>query len=95
MKRITIILGILASLAFAAPAVAQTSSADGYGGVAGVIGDGSGGVNGGGNGGDDANGLFEGAGAWDIADVWRGRFVAVERVGEDLRIELAPVDREA
>ncbi len=42
-------------------------------------------------GGDDANGLFEGAGAWDIGDVWRGRFVAVERVGEDLRIELAPV----
>jgi diaminohydroxyphosphoribosylaminopyrimidine deaminase/5-amino-6-(5-phosphoribosylamino)uracil reductase len=40
-------------------------------------------------GGDDANGLFEGAGAWDIGDVWRGRFVAVERVGEDLRIELA------
>jgi diaminohydroxyphosphoribosylaminopyrimidine deaminase/5-amino-6-(5-phosphoribosylamino)uracil reductase len=40
-------------------------------------------------GGDDANGLFEGAGAWDIADVWRGRFVAVERVGDDLRIELA------
>ncbi len=41
-------------------------------------------------GGDDANGLFEGAGAWDIANVWRGRFVAVERVGDDLRIELAP-----
>jgi diaminohydroxyphosphoribosylaminopyrimidine deaminase/5-amino-6-(5-phosphoribosylamino)uracil reductase len=41
-------------------------------------------------GGDDANGLFEGAGAWDIAKVWRGRFVAVERVGDDLRIELAP-----
>jgi diaminohydroxyphosphoribosylaminopyrimidine deaminase/5-amino-6-(5-phosphoribosylamino)uracil reductase len=43
-------------------------------------------------GGDDANGLFEGAGAWDIAKVWRGRFVAVERVGDDLRIELAPRD---
>jgi diaminohydroxyphosphoribosylaminopyrimidine deaminase/5-amino-6-(5-phosphoribosylamino)uracil reductase len=43
-------------------------------------------------GGDDANGLFEGAGAWDIANVWRGRFVAVERVGDDLRIELAPRD---
>lgn len=40
-------------------------------------------------GGDDANGLFEGAGAWDISDVWRGRFVGVERVGVDLRIELA------
>jgi diaminohydroxyphosphoribosylaminopyrimidine deaminase/5-amino-6-(5-phosphoribosylamino)uracil reductase len=41
-------------------------------------------------GGDDANGLFEGAGAWDIGDVWRGRFLAVERVGPDLRIELGP-----
>ncbi len=40
-------------------------------------------------GGDDANGLFEGAGAWDIADVWRGRFVGIERVGMDLRIEMA------
>ncbi len=45
-------------------------------------------------GGDDANGLFEGAGAWDIGDVWRGRFVGVERVGADLRIELA-ADEEA
>ena len=43
-------------------------------------------------GGDDANGLFGGAGAWDISDIWRGRFVAVERVGEDLRIEVAPQD---
>jgi len=43
-------------------------------------------------GGDDANGLFEGAGAWDIGNVWRGRFVAVERVGEDLRVELAAQD---
>lgn len=41
-------------------------------------------------GGDDANGLFEGAGAWDISEVWRGRFVSVERVGDDLRVELAP-----
>ncbi len=40
-------------------------------------------------GGDDANGLFEGAGAWDVDDLWRGRFVGVERVGDDLRIELA------
>jgi diaminohydroxyphosphoribosylaminopyrimidine deaminase/5-amino-6-(5-phosphoribosylamino)uracil reductase len=45
-------------------------------------------------GGDDANGLFEGAGAWDIGDVWRGRFSSVERVGEDLRIELAPLGKE-
>jgi diaminohydroxyphosphoribosylaminopyrimidine deaminase/5-amino-6-(5-phosphoribosylamino)uracil reductase len=41
-------------------------------------------------GGDDSNGIFEGAGAWDISNVWRGRFVGVERVGEDLRLELAP-----
>lgn len=43
-------------------------------------------------GGDDANGLFEGAGAWDIGDVWRGRFVSVERVGDDLRVVLAPLE---
>jgi diaminohydroxyphosphoribosylaminopyrimidine deaminase/5-amino-6-(5-phosphoribosylamino)uracil reductase len=43
-------------------------------------------------GGDDANGLFEGAGAWDIGEVWRGRFVAVERVGDDLRVEMAPAE---
>lgn len=42
-------------------------------------------------GGDDANGLFEGAGAWDIAEIWRGRFAAVERVGDDLRVELEPL----
>ena len=39
-------------------------------------------------GGEDAKGLFGGAGAFDIADVWRGRFVSVERVGDDLRLEL-------
>ena len=42
-------------------------------------------------GGDDANGIFDGHGAWDVADLWRGRFVSVERVGDDLRIEMAPV----
>lgn len=41
-------------------------------------------------GGADAKGLFAGAGAWDIADLWRGRFMSVERVGDDLRIEMAP-----
>lgn len=45
-------------------------------------------------GGDDANGLFDGAGAWDISQVWRGRFTGVERVGEDLRVELAPLPEE-
>jgi diaminohydroxyphosphoribosylaminopyrimidine deaminase/5-amino-6-(5-phosphoribosylamino)uracil reductase len=40
-------------------------------------------------GGDDARGLFAGPGAPTIDDVWRGRIVSVERVGEDLRIEVA------
>lgn len=43
-------------------------------------------------GGDDAKGLFVGAGAWDIADLWRGRFVSVERVGDDVRLELEPTE---
>ncbi len=43
-------------------------------------------------GGDDAKGLFGGNGAWDISEVRRGRFVAVERVGSDLRIEMVPDD---
>lgn len=41
-------------------------------------------------GGDDANGLFGGPGAFDIGELWRGRFSSVERVGSDLRIELCP-----
>ena len=41
-------------------------------------------------GGDDARGLFAGPGAATIADVWRGRIESVERVGDDLRIEMAP-----
>lgn len=45
-------------------------------------------------GGDDSNGLFVGAGAWDVSDVWRGRFVSVERVGTDLRLELEPTEGE-
>jgi len=44
-------------------------------------------------GGDDAQGLFAGAGAWDMADLWRGRFVAVERVGDDLRLDLEAAAR--
>ena len=43
-------------------------------------------------GGDDAAGLFRGAGAMSIDQLWRGRFVAVERVGDDLRLDLAPLD---
>ena len=43
-------------------------------------------------GGDDARGLFAGPGAYDIDDVWRGRFVSVDRVGDDLRVELAKAE---
>jgi diaminohydroxyphosphoribosylaminopyrimidine deaminase / 5-amino-6-(5-phosphoribosylamino)uracil reductase len=39
-------------------------------------------------GGDDARGLFAGRGAPTIDDVWRGRIVSVERVGDDLRIDV-------
>jgi diaminohydroxyphosphoribosylaminopyrimidine deaminase/5-amino-6-(5-phosphoribosylamino)uracil reductase len=41
-------------------------------------------------GGDDARPLFAGAGAPTIAEVWRGRIVSVERLGEDVRIECSP-----
>jgi len=40
-------------------------------------------------GGDDGRALFAGAGAGTIGDVWRGRLVSVERLGEDLRVEVA------
>jgi diaminohydroxyphosphoribosylaminopyrimidine deaminase / 5-amino-6-(5-phosphoribosylamino)uracil reductase len=39
-------------------------------------------------GGDDALGVFRGAGAANIADVWRGRMSRVTRLGDDLRIEV-------
>jgi diaminohydroxyphosphoribosylaminopyrimidine deaminase/5-amino-6-(5-phosphoribosylamino)uracil reductase len=42
-------------------------------------------------GGDDARGLFTGPGAATIDDLWRGRVVAVDRIGEDLRLEMEPV----
>ena len=41
-------------------------------------------------GGDDARPLFAGAGAPTIAELWRGRIVSVERLGEDVRIECSP-----
>jgi diaminohydroxyphosphoribosylaminopyrimidine deaminase/5-amino-6-(5-phosphoribosylamino)uracil reductase len=41
-------------------------------------------------GGDDARPLFAGAGAPTIADVWRGRIVSVERLGDDVRLECSP-----
>lgn len=39
-------------------------------------------------GGADGRGLFAGAGAPTIDDVWRGRIVSVERLGDDLRVEV-------
>ncbi|MPY93888.1 MAG: bifunctional diaminohydroxyphosphoribosylaminopyrimidine deaminase/5-amino-6-(5-phosphoribosylamino)uracil reductase RibD [Acidimicrobiia bacterium] len=41
-------------------------------------------------GGDDGAPVFRGPGAASISEVWRGRVVAVERLGGDLRVELAP-----
>jgi diaminohydroxyphosphoribosylaminopyrimidine deaminase/5-amino-6-(5-phosphoribosylamino)uracil reductase len=41
-------------------------------------------------GGDDARPLFAGAGAPTIADLWRGRIVSVQRLGDDLRVECSP-----
>jgi diaminohydroxyphosphoribosylaminopyrimidine deaminase/5-amino-6-(5-phosphoribosylamino)uracil reductase len=40
-------------------------------------------------GGDDSSPLFRGPGAATIADVWRGRIESVERLGDDLKVELA------
>ena len=40
-------------------------------------------------GGDDGRAVFAGAGAPSIDDVWRGRLVSVEQLGDDLRVELA------
>ncbi len=40
-------------------------------------------------GGDDARPLFAGRGAGTIGDVWKGRLLSVERLGEDLKVEVA------
>ncbi len=40
-------------------------------------------------GGDDARPIFSGPGAGTIDEVWRGKLVSVERLGEDLRVEVA------
>lgn len=42
-------------------------------------------------GGDDARPVFGGAGAPTMAELWRGRVVSVAQLGDDVRIELAPV----
>ncbi|MGH9112235.1 MAG: bifunctional diaminohydroxyphosphoribosylaminopyrimidine deaminase/5-amino-6-(5-phosphoribosylamino)uracil reductase RibD [Acidimicrobiales bacterium] len=41
-------------------------------------------------GGDDARGLFSGAGAATMADVWRGRIASVRHLGDDIRVDLHP-----
>lgn len=41
-------------------------------------------------GGDDARPLFAGQGAPTIEDLWRGRILSVERLGDDLRLECSP-----
>ncbi|MGH9046693.1 MAG: dihydrofolate reductase family protein, partial [Acidimicrobiales bacterium] len=41
------------------------------------------------SGGDDGRPVFGGTGAPNIAGFWRGRLVSVERLGEDLRVEVA------
>src|SRR5437763_10709763 len=41
-------------------------------------------------GGDDGRPLFTGPGAPTIAEVWRGRIVSVDRLGDDLRLECSP-----
>jgi diaminohydroxyphosphoribosylaminopyrimidine deaminase/5-amino-6-(5-phosphoribosylamino)uracil reductase len=43
-------------------------------------------------GGDDARGLFAGPGAASIADVARGRIVALRQIGPDVRIDMVPLD---
>ena len=41
-------------------------------------------------GGDDAPGLFSGAGAATMSDVWRGQITRVTPLGDDLRVDLIP-----
>jgi diaminohydroxyphosphoribosylaminopyrimidine deaminase/5-amino-6-(5-phosphoribosylamino)uracil reductase len=40
-------------------------------------------------GGDDGRPIFSGPGAGTIDDVWKGRVISVERLGEDIRVEVA------
>jgi diaminohydroxyphosphoribosylaminopyrimidine deaminase/5-amino-6-(5-phosphoribosylamino)uracil reductase len=41
-------------------------------------------------GGDDGRPVLAGAGAATIGDLWRGRIVSVDRLGDDLRVECSP-----
>ena len=47
------------------------------------------------SGGSDARPLFEGTGVATITDLWRSRFLSVERLGDDLRVELAGAEGRA
>jgi diaminohydroxyphosphoribosylaminopyrimidine deaminase/5-amino-6-(5-phosphoribosylamino)uracil reductase len=40
-------------------------------------------------GGDDGRPVFAGPGAPSIDDVWRGTLISVERLGDDVRVEVA------
>lgn len=46
-------------------------------------------------GGDDGRAMFDGPGAPVMDEVWRGRLVSVSRLGDDLRVELAPASEGA
>jgi diaminohydroxyphosphoribosylaminopyrimidine deaminase/5-amino-6-(5-phosphoribosylamino)uracil reductase len=46
-------------------------------------------------GGSDARSLFQGPGAPTIGELWRSRFLSVERLGPDLRVELAGAEGRA
>ena len=41
-------------------------------------------------GGDDGTAAFAGPGATTLAEAWRGTIVAVEPLGADLRVDVAP-----
>lgn len=45
-------------------------------------------------GGDDGLGIFAGKAARTISEVWRGRIDSIERVGDDLRVEIVPASRD-
>ena len=40
-------------------------------------------------GGDDGRSVFSGPGAQTMSELWRGRLLSVERLGEDIRVEVA------
>ena len=44
-------------------------------------------------GGDDGRGVFAGSGAKSLARAWEGRIISLTRLGDDLRIDLAPQER--